>query len=138
MDSSVSHVKVMRSQLGRARGLGAGGSGTEHWWAERVSAATLLPLSAWFVIQIFRLKGASHDTVVKWGGKPVNATMLTALIITTFHHAGVGLQVIVDDYVHGKLHKPTRILVKAATALIGLLGVFSVIKLVISGVSRKS
>lgn len=138
MNASVSHIEVMRSQLGRARGLGAGGSGVGHWWAERVSAASLLPLSAWFVVQMFRLSGAEHAQVVKWGSKPVNATMLTALIITTFYHAQMGLQIIVDDYVHGKAHLPTRILVKIGTSLIGLLGVFAVIKLVVAGSSRKS
>ncbi|CEF53986.1 MULTISPECIES: succinate dehydrogenase, hydrophobic membrane anchor protein [Acetobacter] len=130
MNASVPHIEVMRSQLGRARGLGAGHSGVGHWWAERVSAASLLPLSTWFVVQMFRLGGADHAEVVKWGGKPVNATMLAALIITTFYHAQVGLQVIVDDYVHGKAHLPTRLLVKIGTSLLGLLGVFAVIKLV--------
>ncbi|GAN64312.1 succinate dehydrogenase, hydrophobic membrane anchor protein [Acetobacter indonesiensis] len=138
MNASPSHIEVMRSQLGRARGLGAGGSGVGHWWAERVSAATLLPLSTWFIVQMFRLGGADHAEVVKWGGKPVNATMLAALIITTFYHAQMGLQVIVDDYVHGKAHLPARILVKIGTSLIGLLGVFAIIKLVAAGNSQKS
>ncbi|GAA3670920.1 MAG: succinate dehydrogenase, hydrophobic membrane anchor protein [Acetobacter sp.] len=137
MNASVPHIEVMRSQLGRARGLGAGHSGTSHWWAERVSAASLLPLSTWFVVQMFRLGGADHAEVVKWGGKPVNATMLAALIITTFYHAQVGLQVIVDDYVHGKAHLPTRLLVKIGTSLMGLLGVFAVIKLVVRSGSGK-
>ncbi|GAN67646.1 succinate dehydrogenase, hydrophobic membrane anchor protein [Acetobacter orleanensis] len=136
MTDSAPHIEVMRSQLGRARGLGAGGSGTAHWWAERVSAASLLPLSTWFIVQMFRLGGADHAAVVKWGGKPVNATMLTALIITTFYHAQLGLQVIVDDYVHGKAHLPTRILVKLFTSLLGLLGVVAVIKFVAAGNRR--
>ncbi|MBS0965789.1 succinate dehydrogenase, hydrophobic membrane anchor protein [Acetobacter okinawensis] len=137
MNASVPHIEVMRSQLGRARGLGAGHSGVGHWWAERVSAASLLPLSTWFVVQMFRLGGADHAEVVKWGGKPVNATMLAALIITTFYHAQVGLQVIVDDYVHGKAHLPTRLLIKIGTSLMGLLGVFAVIKLVVRSGSGK-
>ncbi len=137
MNASVPHIEVMRSQLGRARGLGAGHSGVSHWWAERVSAASLLPLSTWFVVQMFRLGGADHAEVVKWGGKPVNATMLAALIITTFYHAQVGLQVIVDDYVHGKAHLPTRLLIKIGTSLMGLLGVFAVIKLVVRSGSGK-
>ncbi|MBO1324525.1 succinate dehydrogenase, hydrophobic membrane anchor protein [Acetobacter sp. TBRC 12305] len=137
MNASVPHIETMRSQLGRARGLGAGHSGVGHWWAERTSAATLLPLSTWFVVQMFRLGGADHAEVVKWGGKPLNATMMAALIITTFYHAQVGLQVIVDDYVHGKAHVPARLLVKIGTSLLGLLGVFAVIKLVASSSSAK-
>ncbi|ASC05566.1 succinate dehydrogenase membrane anchor subunit [Acetobacter pasteurianus] len=137
MNASAPHIEVMRSQLGRARGLGAGHSGVGHWWAERVTAASLLPLSTWFVVQMFRLGGADHTEVVKWGGKPVNATMLIALIITTFYHAQLGLQVIVDDYVHGKAHLPTRLLVKIGTSLLGLLGVIAVIKLFVRGSTAK-
>ncbi|GCD53902.1 succinate dehydrogenase, hydrophobic membrane anchor protein [Acetobacter pasteurianus] len=137
MNASAPHIEVMRSQLGRARGLGSGHSGVGHWWAERVTAASLLPLSTWFVVQMFRLGGADHAEVVKWGGKPVNATMLIALIITTFYHAQLGLQVIVDDYVHGKAHLPTRLLVKIGTSLLGLLGVIAVIKLFVRGSTAK-
>lgn len=123
---------VMRSQLGRARGLGSGHSGTPHWIAERVSAASLLPLSGWFVVQMFRLGGAEYKDVAAWGGRPVNATMLAALVVTSFYHAEAGLQVIVDDYVHGKAHMPTKLVVRFGTWLIGLLGVVAVLKLAFS------
>ncbi|GBQ93929.1 succinate dehydrogenase membrane anchor subunit [Acetobacter nitrogenifigens DSM 23921 = NBRC 105050] len=139
MDASVSpRHEVMRSQLGRARGLGSGHSGTAHWIAERVSAATLLPLSGWFVVQMFRLGGADYEDVTKWGGKPVNATMLAALVISSFYHAEVGLQVIVDDYVHGKAHLPTKLLVRFGTWLVGLLGVIAVLKLALGKSSSRS
>ncbi|BCI68227.1 succinate dehydrogenase membrane anchor subunit [Acetobacter aceti NRIC 0242] len=135
--TSPTHRTVMRSQLGRARGLGSGHSGTGHWIVERVSAASLLPLSGWFVIQMFRLGGADYEQVAKWGGKPVNATLLTALVATSFYHAEVGLQVIVDDYVHGKAHAPTKLLVKIGTGLLGLLGVVSVLKLALGRPASK-
>ena len=136
--SKTLHRTVMRSQLGRARGLGASGSGPAHWIAERISAAALLPLSGWFVVQMFRLGGSSHEDVTKWGGKPVNATMLLALVATSFYHAESGLQVIVDDYVHGKATAPTKIAVKIGVYLIGLLGVVSVLKLALGRASSKS
>ena len=137
MNAHDPHIDVMRSHLGRARGLGAGHSGAGHWWAERASSAVLLPLSTWFVVQMFRLGGASRADVVEWGGKPVNATMLIALIVATFYHARLGLQVIVDDYVHGHAHLPTRLLIKFGTFLLGLLGVVSVIRLVVAHGSTK-
>ncbi|GBQ21776.1 succinate dehydrogenase membrane anchor subunit [Acetobacter estunensis NRIC 0472] len=124
-----SHHTVMRSQLGRARGLGSGHSGTEYWIVERVSAASLLPLSGWFVIQMFRLGGADYEDVTKWGGKPVNATLLAALVATSFYHAEAGLQVIVDDYVHGKATAPAKLLVRFGCGIFGLLGLVSVLKL---------
>ena len=137
MNAYEPHVDVMRSHLGRVRGLGVGHSGAEHWWVERASSVVLLPLSTWFVVQMFRLGGASRADVIKWGGKPVNATLLIALIITTFYHARLGLQVIVDDYVHGHAHLPVRLLIKLGTFLLGLLGVISVVKLVIAHDSTK-
>lgn len=127
--TSPTHHTVQRSQLGRARGLGSGHSGTEHWIVERVSAASLLPLSGWFVIQMFRLGGADYEKVADWGGKPVNAALLTALVGTSFYHAEAGLQVIVDDYVHGKAHAPAKLLVRIGTGLLGMIGIISVLKL---------
>ncbi|MCH4024267.1 MAG: succinate dehydrogenase, hydrophobic membrane anchor protein [Acetobacter sp.] len=134
-----SHIRhdVMRSQLGRARGLGAAHGGTGHWIAERVSAAALLPLSGWFVVQMFRLGGADHDEVTSWGARPVNATLLLALVATSFYHAESGLQVIVDDYVHGKAHVPAKLAVRIGIWLIGLLGVISVLKIALGKTSGK-
>ncbi|CUW46084.1 succinate dehydrogenase, hydrophobic membrane anchor protein [Novacetimonas hansenii] len=123
------HITVMRSQLSRARGLGSGKSGVAHWWAERMSAVALVPLSGWFVIQVFRLAGASQPEVAQWGGRPVNATMMMALVILTFYHTQLGLQVIIDDYVHGKAHVPASLLMKSVIFLLGVFGAISVLKL---------
>ncbi|NHN84794.1 succinate dehydrogenase, hydrophobic membrane anchor protein [Acetobacter musti] len=139
MNAPVSpHHDVMRSQLGRARGLGSGHSGTGHWIAERVSAATLLPLSGWFVVQMFRLGGADYEEVAEWGGRPLNATMLAALVISSFYHAESGLQVIVDDYVHGKAHVPAKLGVRFVTGILGLLGVVAVLKLALGRPAPKA
>jgi len=125
-------MSIMRSQLSRARGLGAGGAGVSHWWVERVTAIALVPLSGWFVVQVFRLAGSEHARVVQWGGKPVNATLLIAMLVLTFHHMQLGLEVIVDDYVHGKAHLPVRLMVKAGALLLGLFAVIAVIRLMLS------
>ncbi|WP_373318241.1 succinate dehydrogenase, hydrophobic membrane anchor protein [Ameyamaea chiangmaiensis] len=127
--SSDLRVRTMRSQLSRAQGLGAAGSGVSHWWTERVTAIALVPLSGWFVVQVFRLAGSEHATVVRWGGKPVNATMLIALMVLTFRHMQLGLEVIVDDYVHGRAHLPVRLAIKVGALLLGLFAVLAVIRL---------
>ncbi|WP_323993236.1 succinate dehydrogenase, hydrophobic membrane anchor protein [Nguyenibacter sp. L1] len=132
------HVSVMRSQLSRARGLGAGGSGVTHWWVERMTAIALVPLSGWFVLQIFRLAGAEHAKVVEWGGKPVNATLLIALLVLTFHHMQLGLEVIIDDYVHGKAHLPVRLLMKGATFALGLFAVIAVLRLMLAATRQNN
>ncbi|MFW7268353.1 succinate dehydrogenase, hydrophobic membrane anchor protein [Gluconacetobacter sp. Hr-1-5] len=130
--SHTPRIDVMRSQLSRARGLGSAKTGVDHWWLERMSAVALVPLSGWFVIQVLRLAGAEQQDVVEWGGKPVNASMLLALMVLTFYHMQLGLQVIIDDYVHGKAHLPASLLLKGAALLIGLFAVIAVLKLALA------
>ena len=93
-------VEIMRSQLGRVRGLGAGKSGVEHWWIERVTAIALIPLTLWFVVSVLGLLGVPQIVMVHWAGRPVNTVLLLALVILTFHHMQLGLQVVLDEYVH--------------------------------------
>lgn len=130
--SHTPRIDVMRSQLGRARGLGSAKTGVDHWWLERMSAVALVPLSGWFVLQVMRLAGAEQQDVVEWGGKPANASMLLALMVLTFYHMQLGLQVIIDDYVHGKAHLPASLLLKGAALLIGLFAVIAVLKLALA------
>ncbi len=127
-------VHVMRSQLGRVRGLGAAHGGTHHWWAERLTGIALVPLSLWFIYAALHLSGEPRSYVVRWAGNPINAALLAALVLATFHHAQLGLQAVVDDYIH---HKRTRLvvllLIRGAAALLALIALFAVLKLAISG-----
>ncbi len=126
----MSSPKIMRSQLGRARGLGSAKAGLEHWWVERVTAAALVPLTLWFVISILSMLGADQPTVAAWVSHPLNAALLLALIIMTFHHAQLGLQVVYEDYIHGAVLRTASILAtKAAALLLGLMASLAVIKL---------
>jgi succinate dehydrogenase / fumarate reductase, membrane anchor subunit len=124
------HVEVMRSQLGRVRGLGAARSGVAVWWAERVTSIALIPLTLWFVVSILRLVGAPQAAVRLWAGNPINAGLLLALVVTTFHHTQLGLQVIIEDYVH---HESTRMVsqlaMKGVVAFLGLVSVVATLKL---------
>ena len=93
----------MRSPLGRAIGLGSAKEGVEHWWLQRITAVALVPLSLWFVIAIIRLVGADSDGVRDWVGNPLPAILLVLLLIATFWHAALGLQVVIEDYIHAEL-----------------------------------
>src|ERR1700745_1563582 len=95
----------MGSPLGRAVGLGSAKEGVEHWWLQRITAVALVPLSLWFVIAIIRLGGADVDSVRDWVGNPLPAILLVLLLFATFYHASLGLQVVIEDYVHGELTK---------------------------------
>ena len=125
---------IMRSTLGRARGLGAAKSGTAHWWAERVTSAALVPLTLWFVLAIYRLAGQSAAEIAHWVASPVNATLLLALIGVTFHHMALGLQVVLEDYIHSEKTRLAAILVmKAGTWLLAIAAILSVLKLAVIG-----
>jgi succinate dehydrogenase / fumarate reductase membrane anchor subunit len=127
-------VAVLRSQLGRVRGLGAAKSGTGHWWAQRLTAIALVPLTLWFVYAALHLAGLPRAAVVHWAGNPVNAALLAALVIATFHHAQLGLQVVVEDYIHHEAARMTALLlIKGAAVLLGLIALISILKLATGG-----
>ena len=93
----------LRSPLARAAGLGSAKEGVGHWIAQRVTAVALVPLALWFVAAVIRLAGADFDTMQAWVGRPLPAIGLVLLLIATFYHAALGLQVVIEDYVHGEL-----------------------------------
>jgi succinate dehydrogenase / fumarate reductase membrane anchor subunit len=132
MQESIS-IKVRRTQLGRVRGSGSAKAGVHHWYAERVSAIALVPLTLWFIFSMLHLVGASQPAVVHWAGHPVNAVLMLALIVMTFHHMALGIQVVLEDYVHDKWMQAGAILAnKAICGLLGLLAALSVLKLALS------
>jgi succinate dehydrogenase / fumarate reductase membrane anchor subunit len=120
----------LRNPLARVKGLGASGEGSHHWWAQRVSAMALIPLTLWFVFAITGHIGDSYDTVVAWISQPAVAVMLVLYLGFMFLHAQLGLQVVIEDYVHTELLKIFLLLVIKALALVGALAsIFSILRL---------
>ncbi|MGH8477571.1 MAG: succinate dehydrogenase, hydrophobic membrane anchor protein [Methylococcales bacterium] len=107
-----------RSPISKARGLGSAKQGFHHWWTQRITAVALIPLTLWFGISLVLVPGADYQTIVGWISSPWNTVLLIATIIAVFYHAILGLQVIIEDYVHGELVKIAAIL---ATKLILIL-----------------
>ena len=124
----------LRSPLGRVRGLGSAKSGTEHWWAQRLTALALIPLSLWFVASVASLAGADYAAMRAWVDSPLVAGLLILLILATFYHAYLGVQVVIEDYVH---HEPLKIAALLAVAglaiLLGVIAVLSVLVLLFGG-----
>lgn len=122
-------MKTLKHPLSLARNHGSAGSGVEHWWAQRFSAIVLLPLTVWLVWTLAVLNGADHAEARAWIGAPWNAAMAILLVGASFYHARLGLQVVIEDYVH---HRPTEIglqLIVAIAALLGtVVGVLSILK----------
>lgn len=126
-------IDVRRSQLGRARGVGAGHSGVGHWRAERITSIALVPLTLWFVYAMLHLVGASQPVVAAWVSNPINATLLLALIVITFQHMHLGLQVICEDYVANKWQMTLMVLgAKGISLVLGLLASIAVLKLALT------
>jgi succinate dehydrogenase / fumarate reductase membrane anchor subunit len=101
----------MRSSLGRVRGLGSTKDGVGHWWAQRVTAIALVPLSIWFVFAAIGLMGADFATFQAWIGIFGNALMMVVLVLVLFYHAHLGMQVVIEDYVSGEACKIATLLV---------------------------
>lgn len=101
----------LRSALGHARGLGSAKEGVGHWWAQRVTAIALVPLSIWFVISVLALMGADHAAFSAWIGEFGNALLMALLVIALFYHAHLGMQVVIEDYVSSHAALITTLLI---------------------------
>lgn len=97
-----SPAKSLRSNLGRARGLGAAHEGVHHWWGQRMSALALIPLSLWLVASLVCNAGADYAVVSQWLSSPFTLGALGLTILITVYHAVLGLQVVVEDYIHAQ------------------------------------
>ena len=106
--------------LARARGLGAARNGLGHWKVQRLTAISNAVLVLWFVFSAAALAGAGYDEVRAWLASPLAATLMILLIVSVFYHAPLGLQVIIEDYVH---HPGIRI------------GALILVRLVVAGIA---
>ena len=102
--------KSLRSPIARVRGLGSAKEGVSHWWAQRLTALALIPLGLWFEASVVCLAGADHAAIAQWLNSPFTLGALALTIITAFYHAALGLQVVIEDYVHGHAAKLTLII----------------------------
>ena len=118
MSKPAPQVEIMRSQLSRARGLGAAKSGLHHWKVERVTAIALVPLTIWFVYAVLHLLGSPQAQVHRFVRSPLNSVLLLAMVAMTFHHMQLGLQVVMEDYISNPRWQPAAILLNKAVALI--------------------
>ncbi len=124
----------LRTPLGRARGLGYAKEGVSHWWAERVTAVALIPLTFLFVVVVFALKGADHARVVALMGETWVALTVLLFVVAGFYHMKLGLQVVIEDYVQ---HEGAKTILLVSLALgsfaLGMAAIFAVLKLAFGG-----
>lgn len=127
-------MKKFRTPLNQVRGLGSAKEGTHHWWLQRLTAVALIPLSLWFVASLITIADADYLSVVQWMRSPIVTVLLLCLIWVLFHHAQLGVQVVLEDYVHSEWLKVTSIVaLKFAVVVLGLLSAIAVLKVSLGG-----
>ena len=115
--------KDTRSPLARAIGLGSAKSGVEHWWAERISAIALIPLTLWFIGSIVAHTGSDYAAFTEWLRRPYVAILMIALLIALFYHAALGLQVVIEDYQHSWMKLATVVATQLGCFILAIAGI---------------
>lgn len=115
-------------------GSGSAKEGTEHWWAQRVTAVALLILGSWFLYSLTRLDSFAHAAMLDWAGHPFNSVMLLLLSVTLAWHSALGVQVVLEDYVHGAFIKVVSLLLnRFAHVILAIVAVVAVLKIALDG-----
>jgi succinate dehydrogenase / fumarate reductase membrane anchor subunit len=120
----------IETPLARARGTGSARDGAHHWWWQRITAILLVPLSLWFVASIWWLVigGASYAAFADWLSGPVAAILMILFVGATFYHLHLGVQTVIEDYVHNKLVQWTLLIkLTLASLVFGLATVYAVV-----------
>ncbi|HEX7656842.1 MAG TPA: succinate dehydrogenase, hydrophobic membrane anchor protein [Sphingomonas sp.] len=117
------------TELGRVRGLGAAGQGTDHWWHQRLTAGGNLLLVLWFIVSIARLPAYDHATLTAWIASFWVAIPLALLVLSVFWHFRLGLQVAIEDYSHGPGRIAWLVLLNAFTLVAGAIALFSILSI---------
>ncbi len=120
----------LRTPLARARGLGSAKEGTSHFWRQRVTAVANLFLTVFLVFTVFRLLGADQTAVKAYFSSPIAAALMILLAASATYHMRLGMQVIIEDYVHSEEPKIVLLLLNLFfTTAIALICIVSVVKL---------
>lgn len=124
----------LRSPLARVRGLGSAKEGLDHWIQQRLTAVALIPLSIWFILSVISLAGSHYEQFQAWLAVPGNTALMLLLLFCTFHHAQLGCQVVIEDYIHGKAARLAAIvLVKMTSILLGVFAAVAVLRAALVG-----
>ena len=124
----------LRTDLGRVRGLGSAKDGTAHWWAQRVTAVALIPLSLWFIYSAVTLVGIDRAGFKVWLNGPGTILLMSLFVIALFYHMQLGLQVVIEDYVHNERNKiVSLVLNKLAAVFFAVSSIIALIKVAFGG-----
>jgi succinate dehydrogenase / fumarate reductase membrane anchor subunit len=117
-----------RSPFARAIGLGSAKKGSQQWWAERVTAVALVPLTLWFVASIIVHAGSDYAVFTAWLRTPLATSCMILLLIALFHHTALGLQVVIEDYVHSGAKFVAVIAVRLCCYALAVVGIIATVR----------
>ncbi len=124
----------LHTPLARVLGLGAAGEGTGHFVAQRVSSVALLFLGVWLLYRLFSLESFAFLEVQRFVGEPMSAVLLMLLAVTMAHHSWLGIQVVIEDYVHAPLAKFLALIAnRFVHAFIAVAALYAVISIGLNG-----
>lgn len=122
------------TSIGRVRGLGAAHSGSHHWLIIRYTAIGSLLLTVWFAVSLLMLPNFSYASVREWVVRPIPATALALFVLVNIWHARLGIQVVLEDYVHEDANKfASMTVLNLVTFAAAAFGLFCVIRLALGG-----
>ncbi|HUO89515.1 MAG TPA: succinate dehydrogenase, hydrophobic membrane anchor protein [Rhizomicrobium sp.] len=120
----------LETPLHKVEGLGASHSGVTHFWRQRVSAAALVPLGLWFAVSVLGLVGAHEAATLSFLSQPVNAILMAAFVVILLYHMALGLQVVIDDYIHSSGQKVFLMLLMRGFAIaVGATCLFALLRI---------
>ena len=119
----------MRSPLGHALGLGSAKNGVEHWSLQRITAIALVPLTLWFAASLMAHAGNDYATFIAWLRTPIAAILMALLLIVLFYHTALGLQVVIEDYVHSGMKIPALLAMRFACFALAVAGILATLRI---------
>ena len=120
----------LRAPLGRVLGLGSAKGGTDHWWGQRISGVALVFLGLWFAGSLHGLGPLEHGAVLIFIGTPINTVLLSLLCLTVAWHSWLGVQVVIEDYVHAHGLKIVLLLLsRFVHVFVAVLSVYSILRI---------
>jgi len=120
----------MKTPFARVRGLGTAHSGTEHFWMQRLTGIANLPLIIAFLVVMVSLVGSSQASVIATLSNPFVAMILLAALISVLIHMRIGMQVIIEDYVHTEARKIVLLMANTFfTLAVGIAAVYAILKI---------